>query len=1584
MRKFLIVYMASVIFGLSTSAQPSYNVKSVNNPYVGVDFTKYYKSNFHTHTTESDGSATPVIQINAMASAGYDIYAITDHDYYGTPGTTWPWTTWITETPSIIYANRTAQASAFYPDLGADGVFAIRGNELSWNDHVVSLFSEMDFFTANPSGTYTTYGATAHSDDGFLIFAHPCDYDRPASWYNDYFNDYYGTWLGIEVITARNTDSTNSYYNSVQELWDAINYGRHPDSLMWGFADLDRHSNLTGFRNYNHHFLTSLTEDALKENLRNGAFTFSLNENADLSGTVLTPMLTGVTVDGSRITLTASDCDGIQWYDNTSKLILTGNSVDVNAHNTNFVRAVLFNEHGRTFTQPFGVEVENLLSGAYWCAPWGNDTNGDGSFDDPWFTLTKAAAYVTAGDTVIFRGGTYNYTSGTDILNKNGTADNPICFFNYPGETPVFDYSGWKLTGDDNAIYIANSDYIHFKGITVCNVKQAYDQNFLAGIRTYDCLHLKFTQMVVHHIQGKGFRIYNCSADIINCDAYRCADPLRSDSFPGNGGTGFNVGSDTSTELAYYIYGCRSWENADQGFSGAGYGNAVYENCWAWNMNPDGWTGPGLGSGFKFGLTSTQMRTFTVKNSIAAYCPHAGFNSNMSITYVPNNEYWYNNTAYECNTGFSLGEGASGYDPVEVTIRNNITYSVDESYSGDHYNYLDASYRTDDHNSWNSGITLTSGDFVSVDTAQLRRPRKADGSLPDISFGQLVSTSDLIDAGIDVGSYFYGTAPDLGYSEHISGVQPPSNPVFLNAVVEYVTPSRLDLVYNLTLANIIPATSAFTVRVNSVTRNVTMVAISGTKVLLTLASPVIYNDIVTVAYTKPSTNPVQTTAGGQAASITAQNVTNNVAASSPVYVSSVIENATPSRIEMTYNIALASIIPATSAFTVRVNSVTRNVTVVAISGTKVLLTLASPVIYNDIVTVAYTKPSTNPVQTTAGGQAASITAQNVTNNVAASSPVYVSSVIENATPSRIEITYNIALASIIPATSAFTVRVNSVTRNVTVVAISGTKVLLTLASPVIYNDIVTVAYTKPSTNPVQTTAGGQAASITAQNVTNNVSTSSPVYVSSVIENATPSRIEITYNIALASIIPATSAFTVRVNSVTRNVTVVAISGTKVLLTLASPVIYNDIVTVAYTKPSTNPVQTTAGGQAASITAQNVTNNVAASSPVYVSSVIENATPSRIEITYNIALASIIPATSAFTVRVNSVTRNVTVVAISGTKVLLTLASPVIYNDIVTVAYTKPSTNPIQTIIGGQAVSITDQGVMNNCAAPTPNQNPTVNISSPTKSTSFISPATITIDADANDPDGTIAKVEFFNGTTKLGEKTSAPYSFTWKEVTDGTYYITALAIDNQGAWTVSSAVSVTVLKSSSTINHLPSVNISSPGQNKKLKKHDNILIEVEAFDPDGSISKVELKSGDITLIEMTTAPYIYIWEDVDTGRYEITAIATDDLGGLGYSTSVEINVGLFSTTFNSDNINLYPNPNNGHFTIDILSGLLSQQKNRITVFDLSGKTIYNEIFNGDGNIKEIDLVNSKLDPGSYILMITSGSTIVATKKFIIN
>mgnify|MGYP002400833082 CR=1 FL=1 len=131
---------------------------------------------------------------------------------------------------------------------------------------------------------------------------------------------------------------------------------------------------------------------------------------------------------------------------------------------------------------------------------------------------------------------------------------------------------------------------------------------------------------------------------------------------------------------------------------------------------------------------------------------------------------------------------------------------------------------------------------------------------------------------------------------------------------------------------------------------------------------------------------------------------------------------------------------------------------------------------------------------------------------------------------------------------------------------------------------------------------------------------------------------------------------------------------------------------------------------------------------------------------------------------------------------------------------------------------------------------------------------------------------------------------------------------------------------------------------------------------------------------MTASPYVYTLMDADTGTYQFTAIATDNLGAISSSQVLEIRVDdLYDN--NSEIVRLYPNPNDGRFKMDILANLAGIN-NRIYIFNSSGMILYNKSIPNDGNPTEIDLEGSV--PGAYILMITTGNTIFTTKKFIIN
>jgi len=93
-----------------------------------------------------------------------------------------------------------------------------------------------------------------------------------------------------------------------------------------------------------------------------------------------------------------------------------------------------------------------------------------------------------------------------------------------------------------------------------------------------------------------------------------------------------------------------------------------------------------------------------------------------------------------------------------------------------------------------------------------------------------------------------------------------------------------------------------------------------------------------------------------------------------------------------------------------------------------------------------------------------------------------------------------------------------------------------------------------------------------------------------------------------------------------------------------------------------------------------------------------------------------------------------------------------------------------------------------------NQNPTCAITSPTNGASVTAPASILIEADASDTDGTITQVAFFNGTTHLGTAVSLPYQFDWTDVGAGVYTLTAQATDDEGATHTSATVTLTVIE----------------------------------------------------------------------------------------------------------------------------------------------------------------------------------------------
>jgi alpha-tubulin suppressor-like RCC1 family protein len=177
-----------------------------------------------------------------------------------------------------------------------------------------------------------------------------------------------------------------------------------------------------------------------------------------------------------------------------------------------------------------------------------------------------------------------------------------------------------------------------------------------------------------------------------------------------------------------------------------------------------------------------------------------------------------------------------------------------------------------------------------------------------------------------------------------------------------------------------------------------------------------------------------------------------------------------------------------------------------------------------------------------------------------------------------------------------------------------------------------------------------------------------------------------------------------------------------------------------------------------------------------------------------------------------------------------------------------------------------------------NQIPEVALTSPVDHAILTAPATVTLTAAASDSDGFIAKVEFFQGATKLGEATSSPYQFLWSGIAAGTYALTAKAIDNAGGSATSSVVTVTV---EAPVPQAPVVALTSPDDGSSFYAPASVVLSATASAFVGSIAKVEFYREGLVPVkigESVDAPFGFTWSAVPPGTYTFTAKAYDTNG----------------------------------------------------------------------------------------------------------
>lgn len=186
-----------------------------------------------------------------------------------------------------------------------------------------------------------------------------------------------------------------------------------------------------------------------------------------------------------------------------------------------------------------------------------------------------------------------------------------------------------------------------------------------------------------------------------------------------------------------------------------------------------------------------------------------------------------------------------------------------------------------------------------------------------------------------------------------------------------------------------------------------------------------------------------------------------------------------------------------------------------------------------------------------------------------------------------------------------------------------------------------------------------------------------------------------------------------------------------------------------------------------------------------------------------------------------------------------------------------------------------------------NISPSVALTAPADGTAFTLGDDVALSATASDSDGSVVRVEFYQGATLVGEDATAPYSYTWASPAEGSYTLTAVAIDDDGASTTSSSRAIDVTNPA---NLAPTVYLTAPTDGATFTAGNDIPLAATASDGDGSVVQVEFYSGGTLLGIDTSAPYNLIWNSAPEGIYALTAVAVDDDDASTTSSSAVINV----------------------------------------------------------------------------------------------
>jgi pectate lyase len=427
-----------------------------------------------------------------------------------------------------------------------------------------------------------------------------------------------------------------------------------------------------------------------------------------------------------------------------------------------------------------------LLPASAFPATWFVATNGldsnAGDSNSPFATIMHAQSAAASGDTVYLRGGTYfldnsNFTATNNpwaIINditKNG-----ISYLAYPGERPVFDFSNARPDALRVTAFLIAANNCVFQGFDVVGVQVTIQTNHTQS----ECFRITgsdnlFERLAMHDGMANGWYLTSGASNLVlDCDAYNNRG-LDSGSLGNTDGFGCHPSKTNYT--GNVLRGCRAWFNSDDGYDCINaFAVVTFDHCWSFYNGyfTNFASSTGDGNGIKAGGYGVSGGSFPtpIPRHVVQFCMTVrnranGFYANHHLGGIN----WFNNTAYRNNINYNMlcnTNDVSGTNDVpgfDQLMKNNLGYKGNTEVAN-----LGTSNDVT-FNYFTLPVTVASNDFMTLDESLLTLPRQTNGDLPYIAFAQLVSSSDLVDAGTNINFPYVGAAPDLGAFEY--GLTPP-------------------------------------------------------------------------------------------------------------------------------------------------------------------------------------------------------------------------------------------------------------------------------------------------------------------------------------------------------------------------------------------------------------------------------------------------------------------------------------------------------------------------------------------------------------------------------------------------------------------------------------------------------------------------------------------------------------------------------------------------------------------------------------------------------------------------------------------